>query len=314
MTFLEVLQDVYRRTNKPTTPESDTQARIKAFVNQRHRTLLTMPGMDQLRDSSSTIVSVAGTARVALPQAATRIRAIYESTTNRRLIEQSMDWLRTMNPQQDSGTPTHYIPRGYEPVAVQPSDASALWVTSSSASDISTVYIQGIRTGGILGSASQTMTGTTPVQIGTITDWVEITKFYVATAAVGAITLTEDSSVGTELAQITMGRLRPYYFVVLLWPTPASVISYACDFTREILDLVHDTDEPLLPTDYHDLLSLGGRMDEYEKTDDTRLSIARREYQQKYDSFLFFLHGRASQRLIPRTVSGCVSFDDVVVS
>lgn len=311
MTLAEILSDIYARTNKPASPETATVTRIKSFVNQRHRTLLSMPGVDQMRDSTSTFSSVAGTARVALPQALTRIKAMVQPTNNRRLAEKSLDWLRTVDPQQTSGTPTCFIPKGYEAVAVQPSNASAVWVKSSSASDTGTAYIQGIRTGGILGSASVTMTGTTAVQIGTFSDWVEITKFYVSTAAVGSITLHEDSGSGTELAQITIGRDRPYYFVVLLWPTPSEVLSYTFDFTREILDLVNDTDEPYLPTDYHDLLAIGGRMDEYEKMDDSRFTTARAQYKEKYESFLYFIHGRASERLIPRSTSGRTGISDL---
>lgn len=311
MQFSEVLADIYSRTNKPSSPDSDTATRIKRFVNQRHRTLLSTPGIDQFRDSSTTFSSVADTARVALPQAVTRIKAIYETTNNRRLGEMSLNELRSVDPQQDSGTPIAYVPRGYEAVAVQPSDASAIYVKSSSASDTGTAYIQGIRTGGILGSSSVTMTGATAAQIGSFSDWVEITKFYVSTAAVGSITLHEDSGSGTELAQITIGRLRPYYFVVLLWPTPSSVISYSLDYTREIVDLVQDTDEPYLPTDFHDLLSIGGRMDEYEKMDDSRLNTARSEYAEKYASLQYFIHGRASERLIPHSMSGRVGISDL---
>lgn len=311
MTLSEILADVYARTNKPSSVEAETAARIKRFVNQKHRTLLTTPGIDQFRDSTSTFASVSGTARVALPQALTKIHAIFDTTSNRRLVERDLNWLRTMDPQQTSGTPTHYIPRGYESVAVQPSNASQIWVKSSSANDTGTAYIQGIRTGGILGSSQVTMTGTTAVQIGSFSDWIEITKCYVSPAAVGSITLHEDSGAGTELAQITIGRVRPYYFVVLLWPTPSAVVTYTFDFTREILDLVNDTDEPFLPTDYHDLLSIGARMDEYEKMDDSRFGTAKREYKDKYDSLQFFIHGRASERLIPRSASGRVGISDL---
>jgi hypothetical protein len=311
MTFLEICQDVYRRTNKPTSPEAETVTRVKASINQRHRSLLTMPGVDELRESTSTFASVSGTARVALPQALTRINALFQTTNNRRLGEKSLDWLRTVDPQQTSGTPTTYVPRGYEAVAKQPSDASQIWVKSSSAGDTGTARIEGIRTGGILGSSSVTMTGVTAVQIGALSDWVEITKFYVSIAAVGSVTLHEDSGAGTELAQISIGRYRPYYFVVLLWPTPSEVLTYSFDFTREILDMVQDTDEPYLPTDYHDLLSIGGRVDEYEKMDDSRLSTAKREYKEKYESFQFFIHGRASERLIPRSTSGRTGISDL---
>lgn len=311
MTFAEILSDTYARTNKPASPEADTVTRIKRFVNQRHRTLLSMPGVDQMRDSTSTFASVAGTARVALPQALTRIKALFQTTNNRRLGEKPLDWLRTVDPQQTSGTPTTYVPKGYESVAVQPSNASAIWVKSSSASDTGTAYIQGMRTGGILGSSSVTMTGTTAVQIGSLSDYTEIYKFYVSSAAVGSITLHEDSGAGTELAQITIGRDRPYYFVVLLWPTPSEVLTYTFDFTREILDLVNDTDEPYLPTDYHDLLSIGARMDEYEKMADGRFGTAKSEWKEKYASFQYFIHGRASERLIPRSTSGRVGISDL---
>ena len=155
------------------------------------------------------------------------------------------------------------------------------------------------------------MTGTTAVQLGSFSDWTEITKFYVSSASVGSITLHEDSGVGTELAQITIGRVRPYYFVILLWPTPASAVSYTFDFTREMLDLVNDTDEPYLPTDYHDLLSIGARMDEYEKMDDSRFSSAKSAWKEKFESLQYFIHGRASERLIPRSTSGRIGINDV---
>lgn len=311
MNFLELQQDVYRRTNKPSTPDTDTSSRIKGFINQRHRTLLTMPGIDQFRDSISTFTNTSAVARVALPQALTRIKAILDATSGRLLGERSLHWLRSVDPQQTSGTPTTYIPLGYEYVAVQPADASAIYVKSSSASDTGTVTLEGIRTGGIQGRSTVTMTGTTAVQIGALTDWVEITKFYTSMSAVGSITLHEDSGAGTQLAQITIGRTRPYYFAILLWPTPSSAVTYTIDFTRKMLDMVDDTDEPYLPEDYHDLLSIGARMDEYEKMDDSRFSAAKSEWTSKFQSLQYYIHGRASERLIPRSTSGRIGVSDL---
>ena len=159
MTYLQILQDIYRRTNKPTSPDTETLTRIKAFINDRHRWLLSKPGIDQFRDATGTFDSVVGTARVALPQALTRIKSMFQTDPNNwRLGEKTLDWLRTVNPQQNSGTPQVYVPKGYEYVAAQPEDASQIWVKSSSASDTGTAYIQGTRTGGILGSSSVTMT------------------------------------------------------------------------------------------------------------------------------------------------------------
>lgn len=311
MTLYEILADVFARTNKSSSPEEETVARIKRFVNQRHRTLLTTPGIDQFRDSTGTFSSVAGTARVALPQAVARIKAIIDPTSGIRLAERSLDWLRAIDPRQTSGTPTHFIARGYEYVTAQPSNASAIYVKSSSASDVGTLYVEGIRTGGILGVSQVEMTGTTAAQVGSFTDWEAITKVYVSPTAIGLITLHEDSGVGTELAQITIGRTRPYYFVIELWPTPSGVVSYTFDYTRQIVDLVNDTDEPYLPEDYHDLIAIGARIDEYEKMDDSRVGTAKREYAEKYQSLQFFLHGRASERLIPRSMSGRAGVSDL---
>lgn len=311
MTFLELQQDVFRRTNKQTSPDSETVTRIKAFINQHHRTLMAKPGMDEFRRAEGTFASVADTPRVALPQALTRIETLFETTNNRRLMEKSLDWLRTINPQQDSGTPMFYVPKGYDYVAVQPSDASSLFIKSSSASDVGTVYVQGVRTGGIQGASSATMTGATAAQIGSLSDWIQVDKLWVSTTAVGSITLHEDSGSGTELAQITIGNVRPYYFVILLWPTPAGVLTYSFDYQRRIVDLVQDTDEPYLPDDYHDLLSIGGRRDEYEKMDDSRFNTASREYDEKLKSLQYFIHARPSERLIPRSTSGRIGYSDL---
>lgn len=312
MTFLEICQDVYRRTNKQTSPDSETVTRIKAFVNQHHRTLLAKPGMDQFRRATGTFASVVDEPRVALPQALAQIESLYQTDPNNwRLMEKSIDWLRTVNPQQNSGTPQVYVPKGYEYVAKQPSNASQIWIKSSSISDVGTAYIQGVRTGGIQGSDSITMAGTSASQFGLFSDWIQIDKVWVNPAAAGSITVHEDSGSGTELAQITIGNVRPYYFIILLWPTPAEVQTYSFDYQRRILDLVQDTDEPYLPDDYHDLLSIGGRMDEYEKMDDSRFNTAKREYAEKEKSLQFFIHGRASERLIPRSTSGRIGYSDL---
>jgi hypothetical protein len=120
-----------------------------------------------------------------------------------------------------------------------------------------------------------------------------------------------DSGGGTTLAQISIGRTRPYYFVIHLWPTPADVRTYQCDFTREILDLAQDTDEPLLPTDYHDLLAIGARLDEYERMDDSRSARAQHEWTERYRSLQYFLHARASERLIPMPSHGRLGYSNL---
>lgn len=311
MTFIEIQRDIFRRTNKPVTPDAQTQTRIKAFINQRHRTLLTMPGLDQLRHATTTFSSVAGTARVALVQAVARVDAIVDTVNDFRLKEKPLDWLRTVDPMQNSGTPYVYVPLGYEYVAKQPSDASQIWAVSDSANDTGILRIEGIRTGGYPAVSNVTLTGLTAVQVGSFSDWESIDKVYYSTEAAGFISILEDSSGGDELAVIRIGAVRPYYFVLLLWETPSGVVTYTMDYTREIRDMVEDTDEPYLPPDFHDLLSIGGRMDEYEKTDDGRFKTAAAEWQLKYNALQYFLQGRASSRHIPRGMRGDVGWSDV---
>lgn len=312
MTFSQICADIYRRTNKPTTPETETQTRIKAFVNDRHKWLLSKPGIDQFRHATGTFDSVVDEPRVALPQALTRIDSLYQTDPNNwRLGEKSLDWLRTVNPQQNSGTPIYYVPKGYEYVAAQPADASQIWVKSDSASDVGTAYIQGVRTGGAPASSSVTMTGTTAAQLGSFSDWEQIDKFFVSTNAVGTITLYEDSDAGDVLSVIPIGAVRPYYFIILLWPTPAEVQTYSFDYERKITEMVEDTDEPFLPEDFHDLLSIGARMDEYEKMDDSRYTAAKNQWVERYKDLQYYIHGRASERLIPRSTRGRVGYSDL---
>lgn len=313
MTFLAILQDIYRRTNKPTTPDTETSTRIKAFVNDRHKWLLSKPGIDAFRNATGTFASVEGEPRVALPNALTRLDSVFQTDPNNwRLREKSLDWLRTVNPQQNSGTPIYYVPKGYEYVAKQPSAAASIWIKSTSASDVGTAYLQGVRTGGNPSSPqSVTMTGVTAVQIGSLSDLEQIDKVWVSTNAVGTITVHEGSGSGTELASIPVGQVRPYYFVVLLWPTPAAVQTYSFDYERKLLDMVQDTDEPFLPDDFHDLLSIGGRMDEYEKMDDSRYATAKSQWVERYKDLQYYIHGRASERLIPRSTSGRIGWSDL---
>jgi hypothetical protein len=282
MNFLQIKQRIARRTGKNSSSlDSATNTRLGDFVNERHRELLRMPGMESLRWATFQFSSAASTAGYSLPaHAIARINRIWETTNDRKLTYKTMDWLRTVDPDLSSGTPCYWIPAGFTETASHPSDASSLFVKSTSASDINTVYVEGIRSGGYYHSASVVMTGVTAVAISsTIADWVRVTKVYLSAAAAGTVTLHEDSGVGTELARIAIGDVRAQYYHIILYPVPSAVVTYTCDILRAIPDMSNDTDEPLLPEDFHDLLITGGRLSEYEKGDDgERLRIAEEEW------------------------------------
>ena len=296
MTLTTMLADLYRRLSFGTSPDSAVTTRLTSFLNTVQRQILTTPGLESVRDDTVTFASVASTALYGLPQSVAHIQNISERTNNVNLDRKSLGWLRQVDPGLTaSGTPSAYIPRGVQQVAVQPSDASSVFVDSTSASDTNTCYIEGYRTGGYFRSVSVSMTGVTAVDVSAATsDWIEITKFYLSAAAVGTVTLHEDASGGTELARIPIGQLYARYQGVQLWPTPSAAVTYYVDYTRGLTDLVNGTDEPLLHEEWHWLLVAGARMLEYEKQDDAqRYLAAKREFDDGLKKLRFAVHQQA---------------------
>lgn len=284
MTFSEILSAVYADLNFQSSPASDVVTRIKRYVNQGARDILREPVLQRLVDSDTpyTFASVASQARYVVPEAVNRIHSIVERTNDLALQAMSLTQYRYVDPDaiSTSGTPTHFVPIGRVGVAVQPSDSSNIYVDSTSASDTGTAYIEGLDSDGGRRIASVTMTGTTAVNFAASLSLVEIEDFYISANAVGTVTLHEDASGGTELAQITIGQKRPRYYAFYLWPTPAAAVTYYVDYRRELTELVQDADEPLIPSDFHDLLVQYARMREYEKTNDGRFDVAQAQYQE----------------------------------
>jgi hypothetical protein len=300
MTFLEILQDSYRRLGFAASPAADVVTRFKAFANETHRNILSDPDLTKLRDGSTTFASLADREEYGLTPAAIRISSITERTNQRRLVEMSLNELRALDPALTAtGAPEAYIRLGVAAVALQPADASELFLKSTAAGDTQVAYVEGFTTGGFPRSASVTLTGTTAVSLSaTITTWERVTKVYLASAAVGVITLHEDSGVGTELARIGIGQKASRYYGIQLYPTPSQAITYYVDGQFAVTDMVNDTDVPLLPEDFHDLIGLGIRVKEYEKTDDLkRLQIARQEYNSRRNALRYWVisSGDASQ-------------------
>lgn len=272
MTRSDLLAELYRRLGYASSPASEITTRLASFLNLTHRQLLSTPGLDRLRDHTITFASVASTPQYGLPPAVSRVQAITDRSQDRKLQLRSLDWIRSVDPGLDNtGTPDYYALTGLQAVSVQPSDASDIFVDSTSASDTNTAYIEGIRTGGHRTALSVTMTGQTAVSLkgsALITDIIEITKFYLSAAAVGEVTLHEDASGGTELAKIAIGQTFSRYQGIQLWPTPTGATTYYVDYVRTIPDMSNANDEPLVPEDFHWLLVEGALIKEWTKKDD----------------------------------------------
>ncbi len=280
MTLGEIEPQIWERLNFNNPPQAFVARRLRNYLNQTHREILTSPGLDKLRDGNLTFATVTSQQAYGLPQAIAKIKAMYDATNMWRYQYLSLDDLRRVDPGlTGNGTPYAWCPLGYRPVQAQPG-GTGLWAVSSSASDTTqTVHVSGVRTGGYL-TVDQTanVNGITRVAVGSFTDLTEVTSFSVSGVTVGTISLYNAAAAGTELARIAIGRQTAKYLTVQLYPTPNSVITVSCDYIREINDLTIDSDEPLVPSDYHWLLIVGVVRKEYQHSDDSRYAMASAEF------------------------------------
>lgn len=273
MNFLQAQQQLARRLNKTSgTLVSDTGTRFRERLNDRHRELLRMPGMGGLRWGNMTFASVASQQGYALPsQGVARIDRAYDTSNRIKLTRKDLAWFRSVDPAPSTGQAEYLVDTGsMVQVHTQPSDASEVFVKSTSASDTTQVcYVEGLITGGYRRTANVTLTGATAVSLSiSITNWILIDKCYLSAVGVGIVTLNEDSGAGTELSRIAIGDTYGSFLAFLLYPTPSAVVTYRADITRTIPTLSNDTDEFWVPEDFHDVVIDGAQMDELVKSDD----------------------------------------------
>lgn len=290
MNLSSLLSELYRRLDYTSSPPSVITTRLTAFVNTTHRQILTTPGLDVLRDDTTTFASVANQAVYGLPPAISRIETMTDRTTQINLQQLTLDDIRASDPGAvQTGPPYGYVNRGWQQVQLQPTAATGLWIASSSASDTTqSVKVETVRTGGYEYAAAATVNGTTRVQVGAFTDHIEVTKFYLSAVGVGTISLYDAASAGNELARIAIGGTYARYLAIQLFPTPASIITYYVDYVRDVPDMANATDEPLLPQDFHYVLVEGALLKEWTKLDDTRRSAALTDYTKGVNALKYF--------------------------
>ena len=282
MTFLEIQQAVYAATGYESSPPTAVVTRTKAWINEGYRHLHRMPGMVDLRNFSFEFLSVVDQDDYALAQSMERIDAIVNQTHQSRLGNMTRDEYRRLDPAQlTGGTPTHWIPYGLSPVSKQPG-STGLWVASSEAGDTTqTVRVQGIDgTGQTRSDATGTLNGVTRVALGSVTNYIQVLKFNLSATAVGTVTLYDAAAAGNAISIILIGDKSVSYQIIRLWPTASSTDTFVVDGQVTLADLSADTDVPLLPTIYHDLLVSYARMREYERNGRTDgYTIAQADFQ-----------------------------------
>lgn len=110
MTRTDLESAVYRRLDKnDSSIDSATQTRVRHFLNQRHRRILSLPGMAKLRDTTTTVASVIDQASYSVTSVSA-IHRVFETTNDRVLMPISMDEYRRRAPDASAypGTPEAY--------------------------------------------------------------------------------------------------------------------------------------------------------------------------------------------------------------
>lgn len=111
MTLLEIQTELARETNKNASSlDTTTKARFLAAINRHYKRLASLPGLQHLRDTTTTFPSVAGQALYNLASVA-KVKRVFDATNRRYLWPMSMPQYRMI--EQDAannqGTPTFWV-------------------------------------------------------------------------------------------------------------------------------------------------------------------------------------------------------------
>lgn len=304
MTLTAMLADLYRRFGYQSSPATEVTTRLTAFLNETQREITMEPGFKSLLRTTITFDSVASTPEYLLPGNIAEILSIRD-TANRRTLDRISEAeyrRRIADPSANTGLAWAYAPIGLTTAPPsRPSDPSQIFAVSSSAGDTQLLHYEVVQADGNVTTGSVTMNGVTAVSLSSsLTTIVEIADIYLATAAVGVVTILEDSGVGTALGSIKIGQTRQYRWRVALVPTPSSAFTYTVDAERNVTDLAVAADQPQMPERFHYVLVSGARMKEYEfKNDTERYIMARGEYQSHLGQMRAFLASGPNEVIVP---------------
>src|SRR5690242_15010363 len=130
--------------------------------------------------------------------------------------------------------------------------------------------------------------------------------------AVGAVSLYDAAAAGNELGRIPIGTQSVKYQGIRLWPTPAAALTYTVDGNFEVTDLTNNTDVPLLPPSFHDMLVVYGKLQQFKKDGDvTRVAIAQREWETWTGKLYASVESPADYRPVAGSLNGGVGVNDL---
>ncbi len=284
MNLTQIINSCYRRLRFTAQPAATIATRIVEEINEVHSDICARPDLQKLRDDTIAITALANKARTGLPPSVSRVNGITDRTNNYRLQEVTLEDLRRFDPAQANTTsyPQFYAVVGNQPVQIQPAAATGLWAASTAAGDTTQkIYAETILTGGYPNAVLQNgtiLTGTARVAIGALTSHIEVTKLYLDMPCAGFVSLFDAAVAGNELARFPVGETYSRYLAVEWWPIQTADVTEYADIQRTIFDLVNGTDEPLFPSDFHEVIIQGVLYREYLLTADARMAVAKANY------------------------------------
>src|SRR3990167_8058673 len=104
MTRTELLNAVTRDFGYADTPATAVSARIIGYLDDRHRRLTTLPGMDIFRRETATLTLTASTAEYTLDMPIQQVVRLVDTTNDQVLTERSLAWYRMVDPDPTTGT------------------------------------------------------------------------------------------------------------------------------------------------------------------------------------------------------------------
>lgn len=282
-TFGEMLAALYIDLKNGASPDAAVVTRYKRLLNEAERKILRASNQTLLREVELPLTSVVSQKTYGLPAAFDGSITTVQPSVGDRLVMRTQTWLKNTDPQETAtGNPYVWIPEGLQAVARHPV-ATGVWAASSNAADTTqAVRVTAIRTNGsIPAQLTATLTGTTRVQIGSLTDLNAILRFGLSATAVGDVTLYDAAVSGNTLAVLGRGSVASRFAGIRLWPTPGTALDYVIRGTVAMPPMVDDNDIPRVPAEYADALPTYVRMREYKtnRADVERFSMEREEWE-----------------------------------
>ncbi len=229
---------------------------IGRFINRRYYQILRAINWKNIQDSYS-FSTVVGTNSYVLPDDFGKEVSCYDSTNDIYLSKMDLTEMFRLNGStyEDAGAIGSYLIKE-DTVKEQPTSASVLAISSSSASDTTqSILIRGISSG-VETYETVTLTGVTPVN--TTNSYTRVKAISKSAATVGSVTITSNSAAVT-LALIPKETLETRYKIIKFDKTPSAVVTIKIPYIIKPLPLSQDYDYPII--DIADLIEEGSLAD-----------------------------------------------------